>query len=182
MSRKIKDTHLKICTEQVSERNHSQQHIARADNTQPHERTNATRTNTTFIRYAHQNSCRTMHTADSTHIHANAPPHAQTVHSHMNASPHRAQTTLTHATRKTPTHAAQATLTHAAQATFTHAAQAHLRTPCRGQRSNPHRSGSEHSREYSALRHKKHNFAIQKETPPNLFYPTVSLLKGELTY
>ena len=37
-------------------------------------------------------------------------------------------------------------------------------------------------REYSALLHKKHNFAIQKETPPNLFYPTVSLLKGELTY
>lgn len=37
-------------------------------------------------------------------------------------------------------------------------------------------------REYSALLHKKHNFYIQKETLSNLFYPTVSLLKGELTY
>ena len=115
-------------------------------------------------------------------------------------TPHAFHTNDTHACHTKDTHACRTNDTHACHTKDTHACRAddtprisHERHP-----RMPHKLISAHSaagntptrtaavqsicREYSALLHKKHNFSIQKETLSNLFYPTVSLLKGELTY
>ena len=111
-----------------------------------------------------------------------------TTHSTRTTPMHATRMTLTHATRKTPTHATRMTLTHAAPCT-PQTAHIHANTPPHAQTAHIHANAPCTPR--TALtcrtntpepRHKKHNFSIQKETLSNLFYPTVSLLKGELTY